>query len=251
MSQQPQGSSTTQTAKDEASSVAQTAADSGGQVAGTARDEGQKVVSEAVGQARNLVGETRDQLSQQAGSQQERAAGNLRSISDELQTMASSSDQPGLASELVRQAGGHVQQVAGWLDSRDPQGLLEDVRNLARRRPGAFLFGAAFAGLAAGRLTRAGVDVKRDSSSSDDESRSLPAYSSTTQPQVATGEGDLWPVGGSPMGATTTGYGTSTTAGYETGYEAGYDPVTPVQPAGTDPSPGIPGTANDPAGPPR
>lgn len=227
--------------------MARTAADSGGQVAGTARDEGQKVVSEAVGQARNLVGEARGQLSEQAGSQQQKAASSVRSLSDELQTMASSSDQSGMASELVKQAASQVEQVAGWLENRDPQGLLEDVRNFARRRPGAFLLGAATAGLAAGRLTRAGVDVKRDTSS--DSSRSLPSYS-TTSTQGTTGEGDLWPVGGSPM-ATGTATGTTYDSGYDAGYEPGYDPVTPRQPAGTEPSPGIAGTTNDPLGPPR
>jgi hypothetical protein len=245
MSQQPQGSSTTQTAKDEASSVARTAADSGGQVAGTARDEGQRVVSEAVGQARNLVGETRDQISQQAGAQQQKAADTVRTVSDELQTMASSSDQSGIASELVRQAADQAQQVARWLESRDPQGVLEDVRNFARRRPGAFLLGATVAGMAAGRLTRAGVDAKRDSSGAD----TFPSYS--TQTPTGTSEGDLWPVGGSPL--VSGGTGTAYDPGYTSAgaYDTGYDPVNPTQPAGTQPASGIPGTTSDPTGPPR
>lgn len=246
MSQQPESSSTTQTAKDEASSVARTAADSGGQVAGTARDEGQRVVSAAVGQARNLVGETRDQLSQQAGAQQQKAASNVRSVSDELQTMASSSDQSGLASELVRQAANQAQQVADWLESRDPQGLVQDVRSFARRRPGVFLLGAAVAGLTAGRVTRAGVDVKRGGSDTDP---SFPSYST----QTGTGD-DLWPVGGSPLVAgTDTAYDPGYDPGYDPApaYDPGYDPVSPSQPMGTEPSPGIAGTTNDPMGPPR
>ena len=248
MSQQPQ-SSTTQAAKDEASSVARTAADSGGQVADTAKQEGQRVVSEAVGQARNLVGEARAQVAQQATSQQSKAISTVRSLSDELQTMASSSDQSGLASELVRQAATRVQQMADFLESREPQDLVEDARNFARRKPGVFLLGAAAAGLAAGRLTRAGVDIKRDTSSSSGQSalpsyetsyETTPEYSSTTHTTVTTGEGDLWPVGGAPAGT-----------GAATDYESGYDPVSPTQPAGTDIAPGIPGTANDPLGPPR
>jgi hypothetical protein len=249
MSQQPQ-SSTTQTAKDEASSVARTAADSGGQVADTAKQEGQKVVSEAVGQARNLMGEARSQVAQQATSQQSKAVSTVRSLGDELQTMASSSDSSGIAAEVVRQAATRVQGVADWLESREPQDLIEDVRSFARRKPGAFLFGAAAAGLAAGRLTRAGVDAKRDTSSSSSQS-ALPSYETTYAtsyesthttyagtPESA-GEGDLWPVGGAP------------TSGQATDYDTGYDPVTPTQPAGTEIAPGVPGTANDPLGPPR
>jgi len=249
MSQQPQNS-TTQTAKDEASSVARTAADSGGQVADTAKQEGQKVVSEAVGQARNLVGEARAQVAQQATSQQSKAISTVRTLGEELQTMASSSDSSGIAAEVVRQAATRVQGVADWLENREPQDLVEDARNFARRKPGVFLLGAAAAGLAAGRLTRAGVDVKRDTSSSSSQT-ALPSYETTyttsyeTTPTYAgtaatSGEGDLWPVGGAPS-----------TTGSVTDYDAGYDPVSPTQPAGTEIAPGIPGTANDPLGPPR
>ena len=242
MSQQPQ-SSTTQTAKDEASSVARTAADSGGQVADTAKQEGQRVVSEAVGQARNLVGEARTQVAQQATSQQSKAISTVRSLGEELQTMASSSDSSGIAAEVVRQAATRVQGVADWLESREPQDLLEDARNFARRKPGVFLLGAAAAGLAAGRLTRAGVDVKRDTSSSSSYTE-LPSYKTSyeTTPTYAgtSDESDLWPVGGAPA-----------TTGSATDYDAGYDPVSPTQPAGTEIAPGIPGTANDPLGPPR
>ena len=49
---------------------------------------------------------------------------------------------------------GRVQQVADWLDRREPGQALDDVRNFARRHPGAFLTGAAIAGVVVGRLTR-------------------------------------------------------------------------------------------------
>ncbi len=254
MSQQSQSSPTTQAAKDEAGSVGRTAQASGGQVAGTARDEGQRVASEAAGHARDLAGQTRDQVSSQVEAQQERAAGNLRSLGDELSSMAENSEESGLASELVGQASDRVHQVAGWLDDRQPQDLLEEVRTFARQRPGAFLLGAAVAGLAVGRLSRAGVDAKRDTSGDSPSAGEIqPSYSSstsqpamshvddtTTQTRVSSDEGELWPVGERPVAA-----GTTT----ETGYDDDF--ATPRQPAGTEPGPGIPGTTNDPAGPPR
>lgn len=164
--------------------------------------------------------------------------------------MASSSDSSGIAAEVVRQAATRIQGVADWLESREPQDLVEDARNFARRKPGVFLLGAAAAGLAAGRLTRAGVDVKRDTSSSS-STEALPSYETSyessyettptyTGTTVSSTEGDLWPVGGAPA-----------TTGSATDYDAGYDPVSPTQPAGTEIAPGIPGTANDPLGPPR
>ncbi len=212
-------SPTAQTAKDEAGNVASTAKDSGTQVASTAKDQGQRVVSETTQQARNLMGETRSQVQQQASTQQQRAVGNLRSIGDELESMAGSSEQSGMGSQLVRQASEQVKQVAGWLDSRDPQGLLEDIRDFARRRPGAFLFGATAAGMVAGRLTRAGVDVKR---------------------QQSMDTGDLDQYRASTMTSDPTAYDTGM-AGYPTGAEPG----SPEEPSltGRDPlTPGVPPT---------
>ncbi len=155
-------SETKDTAKAEASHLAQSSKESAGQVAGTAKEQGQQVLSEVTSQARNLVEETKSQLGEQAGSQQQRAASNLRSLGDELSGMASSGDQEGMASQLVRQAADRVTAVAGWLEDREPGSLLEDVRDFARRKPGTFLIGAAVAGVVAGRATRAGVDLKRD-----------------------------------------------------------------------------------------
>jgi hypothetical protein len=62
-----------------------------------------------------------------------------------------------LATELTREASGRIHDWAGWLESREPADLLDEIREFARRRPGVFLLGAALAGVAAGRLTRGAV----------------------------------------------------------------------------------------------
>jgi hypothetical protein len=158
-------SSTATAAKDEASNVAQTASQSGQQVAGTAVEQGRRVADEAAQQARSVLSDARQQFGEQASSQQHKAASTLRSLGDELSTMADSSEQSGPATQLVRQASDQVQQVAGWLENRDPAGVLDEVRSFARRRPGTFLLAAAAAGLVAGRLTRGAVDERRDTGS--------------------------------------------------------------------------------------
>ncbi|MBA2531588.1 MAG: hypothetical protein H0V23_05705 [Nocardioidaceae bacterium] len=197
-------SSTTDTAKAEAGNIAQTSKESASQVAGTAKEQGQQVLSEATSQARNLVGETRSQIGQQANAQQERAAGSLRSIGDQLDNMVANSED-GLAAQLVQQASDQVKQVAGWLENRDPNGLLDDVRSFARRKPGAFLLGAAGAGLVAGRLTRAGVDLKRSDSGSNAD------YDPTSVPPAY--PYDTSDVGGTPGTYAAGTYGTGTYAG--------------------------------------
>ena len=81
-------------------------------------------------------------------------AEGLRSISTELHSMASASEQPGVATDLVRQAAERSSAVASWLDARDPGSLLTEVKSFARQRPGTFLMLAAGAGILAGRLSR-------------------------------------------------------------------------------------------------
>lgn len=146
--------STAGTAKDEAAAVAGQAAADAKSVAGTARTEAVNVAAEAKTSALGLLQQTKTDLTEQAGTQQQRAAEGIRSISSQLSTMADASDQPGVATDLVRQAAERSRSVATWLENRDPGSLLEEVKSFARQRPGTFLMVAAGAGLLAGRLGR-------------------------------------------------------------------------------------------------
>jgi hypothetical protein len=81
--------------------------------------------------------------------------------------MSQKADGEGLAPEIARQAAERTRGVASWLDEREPGALVEEVRRFARRKPGAFLAGAAIAGVLAGRLTRGAVAAASDDSSGD------------------------------------------------------------------------------------
>lgn len=151
-------------ARDQAGQVGQTAKEAGGQVAGTAKEQAGHVAGEAKTQARNLLNETQGQVREQAGTQKDRASSGLRSLADELRSMADTSTQSGqsgMAGDLARQGSEKAQELARWLDAREPGALLDEVRDLARRKPGTFLIGAAVAGVVAGRLTRGAVDANR------------------------------------------------------------------------------------------
>jgi hypothetical protein len=87
-------------------------------------------------------------------AQQRKAAGQLRSVADDLQEMAANGGAPAQAADLARQAAGRLSAAASWLDERNPADLLTGIRALARMRPGLVLAGTAFAGLVVGRLTR-------------------------------------------------------------------------------------------------
>ena len=182
------GASRTDAVKGEAADVARTAADSAQSVAETAKSEASNVASEVKANAKDLLHQARTDLTDQAGAQQQKVASGLRSISDELRAMAGASDQPGVASDLVRQAAERSSSVAAWLDGRDPGSLLNEVKSFARQRPGTFLLLAAGAGVLAGRLTRS-------LSAGAPESATGTGYTGTGS-QYSTGPGGYTPSGG-------------------------------------------------------
>jgi hypothetical protein len=161
--------STTDAARDEASRLKDVGTAAAGHVASTAKEETRKVAGTAREQARQLADETRIQVNEQARVQTDRAALGLRSIGDELETMARNSGQSGLATQWAHQGSELVRQGADFLEKREPGQLLGEVRAFARRRPGLFLLGAGVAGLVVGRLTRGAVDARRESDEGRDD----------------------------------------------------------------------------------
>jgi hypothetical protein len=131
-----------------------TTVDEGKKVAGVAAEEAQHVAGEAKDQVRRLVDETRDQALDQATTQRDRLVDTLRTFGDDLDTMASNGGTSGLAAEVARQAADRVRSFGSSLDGREPGEILDDLRGLARRRPGMFLLGALTAGVVVGRLAR-------------------------------------------------------------------------------------------------
>ncbi|MEV0731247.1 hypothetical protein [Polymorphospora sp. NPDC050346] len=142
-------------AQDEATQVGHEAAHTGREVAQQAAGQGGQVVAETRRQTRNLAREATEQMREQAEQQQKRAAGGLRALGTQLESMANSSGQDGVASEVVRRGADAVNQAAGWLEDREPGALVQEVRDYARRHPGVFLAGATVAGLIVGRFGRA------------------------------------------------------------------------------------------------
>ena len=151
-------------AKERAAEVKDTSVAAGQHVAGVATDELHKVGSESKRQARDLYRQTQSELADQAAAQQKRVASGLRTLGDEFGSMAESSENQGVASDLAHQAATRAAGVADWLDQRDPGGLLNEVKGFARRRPGTFIAIAAVAGVLAGRLTRSVIAENQESS---------------------------------------------------------------------------------------
>jgi hypothetical protein len=197
--------STVDTAKSEAANVKDTAAGAASGVKEVAKGEAAYVAQEAKYQTRNLVDRTRSELRGQARNQQSNLASKLNGWASELGSMASKSDESGPMTDLAGEASRRLGEFSHWLDNREPADLLDEVRRFARRRPGAFLFFAAAAGVVAGRLTRGAV-AANTSVDSDTDVTPARAYG-----------GDIYDRRGYDGDLQGRGYGSRA-------YESGYDP---------------------------
>jgi hypothetical protein len=195
-------------AKERAQEAASTASDESRHVADVAKQEAGNVASEATAQARQVMGDAMTQVNEQSKEQKDRLAGTLRTFGDDLESMTSQAS-PGMAADLARQASSYARNLSDHLQSREPGELLDDVRQFARRRPGAFLLGALAAGVVVGRLARGTADGIAGAKAVED--------SRPTGTTTGTGIG------------TTTGTGTATGTGT---VPAATPPTYPGAPAG-------------------
>ncbi|MER7418749.1 hypothetical protein ABT346_18525 [Micromonospora peucetia] len=230
--------------REQARQVGSEAKQAGGAVAETAREQGREVAGEAKRQARNLYGEARSQLASQTGEQQRRAAGGLRSLADEMHSMAAQGGQAGPVTEIARQAADRVHGVAGWLEQREPGDILAEVRDYARRNPGTFLVGAAVLGVLAGRLTKnisAGDGLGGNGSPGYDSGAGYDPDRTAVipTPPATRAVPDAVPPGGY-LDPTPGAYADPTTTSYADPAGGVGQPLPPV--SQTDPLPGVPST---------
>ena len=220
---------------DRGSEVASSTKQHASDVASTATEQAKGVAQEAKEQGRNLLTDARSTVSTQASGQKDRAAGQLRSVASDLRTMQEGGGAPsGPTGELVRQASQQTERLAGWLESREPADILDDVRGFARQRPGVFLLSCLAAGFVVGRLVK-GATSGDSSSSRASQYRYRTSPSSTLTGDYTTGYSGASTVG-SDLG-TGTGSAYATTGTYAAGDVAAtplYDETTTTYDAGAE-----------------
>ncbi|MGF1667311.1 MAG: hypothetical protein ACFCVC_13680 [Acidimicrobiia bacterium] len=154
----------------------------------SAKTEAHRLSEEAKSQARNVYDEVGGRMREEADSQSHRAADGLRNLSQELDTMASSTE--GMASSWVREGSTRIASFADRLDIEGIDGITADIQRYARRRPGMFLAATFGAGLVVSRVIK------------NADTRSIAESGSTTQ-QTSQGtgysNGDRW-TGPQPVG---------------------------------------------------
>jgi len=135
--------------------VAATAGQGTEEVVEEVRSQTANVLGDVTSQARDVVHEARSEMRHQAGQQTERITQGLRTLAGQVEALRNGNpDEAGPVVDYVRQAGDKIQALAGRMESGGLDGIADDVRRFARRRPGTFLVGAAVAGFAVGRLLR-------------------------------------------------------------------------------------------------
>lgn len=143
------------TAAEQASNVASTATDQAKEVAGQAVAQASTVVTEAKTQVKDLVGQAGGELRSQGDAQTEKLAESLRGLAGQVQALVEGRpEEAGPLPDLARQATDQLQSLASRMGDGGIQGVAGELQTFARRRPGAFLAGAAVVGFAAGRLLR-------------------------------------------------------------------------------------------------
>lgn len=159
-----------QTAKQEASNVASSAAGNAKQVATEATTQAKAVAQQAKEQVTTLLDQTKGELRQTAQQRGQQAAGGLRTLADQLRSLADGQpDQAGQLQRYVQDAQDKVQSFASRLENEGPEALLQDATRFARQRPVLFLAAAAGAGFAIGRLVRAGAAASGEQNGSSSQ----------------------------------------------------------------------------------
>jgi hypothetical protein len=199
-------------AKQVAGQTKEAAGQAASEVKDTAVEQAQRVGAEAKTQVRNVASEVRGKVGEQARSQNDKLVGTIRQTADQLDEMRGDRGDSPAAAVVSRVADGG-RQLADYLDRNGPEGVLREVQDFARRRPGAFLATALAAGFVVGRLGKGVAKADPDAGAAKPDSD---AFVSNTP---ATGSGYAAPTATAGYAApATTGY-TDPTTGYASSTE--------------------------------
>lgn len=221
----PGSQSTSDVAREQGQQVKGTAKDAASNVGGTAAERGRDIKDQAQGHARNIAGNAQSQLKGHAQEETQRAGTALGTAGSQLRALAEGrADEAGAFGDYIGQAADAVERWADTINERGFDGLLDDLRSLGRRRPGAFLLGALAAGVVTARFGRNLAQEMGDGSGGSQSELSSGTSSGTAQ---VTAGGGTTQSAGTDEGDTIVGYATDdrgvvTTSGEE---DLAYRPI--------------------------
>jgi hypothetical protein len=115
-----------------------------------AKEQAKDQVQQGMGQARDRVRRQVDERSTQAGEQVRSAAGDARSVAEQLRSQGK--DQP---ARLAEQAADRAERLGGYLEGASGDDILRDVEDFARRNPWAVVAGGVALGFTLSRMLKA------------------------------------------------------------------------------------------------
>jgi hypothetical protein len=146
---------TKQVAREQGQQVKGSAQDAASNVAGTAGERAREIQQQAGTHARGVAQEAGRQVHNRAQQETERAGTALSTAGDQLRALAEGRiDDAGVFGDYAQQAADSVGRWAESIQDRGFDGLVDDLRTYARRKPGVFLVSAVAAGVIAGRFGR-------------------------------------------------------------------------------------------------
>ena len=170
--------------KERGKQVASQATEAARTVTAEAGQQAKAVASQARQEFQRVVDQARTEFDDKARQEGQRAAQGLRSISRQVDALASGRpEEAGSLANYLYEAEDRLNSVAQRIETGGPQAILDDVTRFARRRPGMFLALAAGTGFLVGRLARSGAAARQEQQQWD--GLELPAPT-TTAPVVTT-----------------------------------------------------------------
>ena len=122
-------------------------------------DKAQQQVGEAKGRAREQVRDQVNRRSSEAGERVQSAAGDARSVAEELRRQGK--DTP---ARYAEQAADRAERVGEYLHDADGDRILRDVEDFGRRNPWAVAAGGLALGFVASRLLKASSNERYQAS---------------------------------------------------------------------------------------
>lgn len=150
------------TARSQGREVARTASRDAGQLTTTVKAQATQVREELTVQSRAVLDEAKARVAEQAHVHVRRAGDGLTKLAKGTRALAEGApgEDAGLGgylfqgAEKISAAADRLYGLADDVEAGDLDRLLDDVQTFARRRPAAFVIGAAVAGFGIGRVLR-------------------------------------------------------------------------------------------------
>ncbi|WP_157001646.1 hypothetical protein [Paracoccus sp. S4493] len=153
----------------------------------------ESIKSEATEQASRLAGSVKDEAKRYEKDLRSGIAERAESVAAGLRKAGSEIDPNSSIATMFDRAAESVSSIADSLNETDPREMIDEVRNFARRQPGAFLGLSALAGFAAARFLRAGSTTSSGFSekkgiAGSDKSRPSPSKNRVRVSPIKSGE---------------------------------------------------------------